>query len=195
MPRTSAPVPAPTVARGQHLPVDQRDRVFDAGDAVDALGDRRIVVERHVDRLHDQMAVDAEDAGQQLGAKAVHHRHDDDQRRDAEHDAEEGDRGDHRDHRLLAPRAQIAPGDHALEGRERPGAGRLRGGGCRSCSARRSRADDVGERQRRRARRSLRFLISTSPAATPRGPTMTCHGRPIRSAVANLPPARWSVSS
>ena len=105
--------PCPDRARGQHLPVDQRDRVFDAGNAVDALGDRCIVVERHVDRLHDQMAVDAEDAGQQLGAKAVHHRHDDDERRDAEHDAEEGDRGDHRDHRLLAPRAQIAPGDHA----------------------------------------------------------------------------------
>ena len=28
-------------ARGKHLPVDQRDGVFDAGHAVDALGDRR----------------------------------------------------------------------------------------------------------------------------------------------------------
>ena len=68
------------------------------------------------------MAVDAEDAHQKLGAEAVHDGHDDDQRRDAQHDAEEGDRGDDRDERLLAARAQIAPRDHPLEGRERPGA-------------------------------------------------------------------------
>ena len=33
------------------------------------------------------------------------------------------------------------------------------------------------------------------PAAAPRGPTITCQGMPIRSAVANFAPARWSVSS
>ena len=38
---------------------------------------------------------------EQLGAEAVHHRHDDDQRRDAEHDAEEGEAGDDRDERSL----------------------------------------------------------------------------------------------
>ena len=40
MPRTSAPVPPPTIALRQHLPVDQRNGVFDAGHAVDAAGDR-----------------------------------------------------------------------------------------------------------------------------------------------------------
>ena len=42
---------------------------------------------------------------------------------------------------------------------------------------------------------SARFLTSNVPAATPFGPITTCHGTPIRSAVANLAPARWSVSS
>jgi len=34
------------------------------------------------------MAVDAEDLAEQFLAEAVHHRHDDDERRDPEHDAE-----------------------------------------------------------------------------------------------------------
>jgi hypothetical protein len=40
-----------------------------------------------------------------------------------------------------------------------------------------------------------RFLTSTLPSASPRGPIITCHGIPMRSAVANLPPARSSRSS
>ena len=40
-----------------------------------------------------------------------------------------------------------------------------------------------------------RFLTSTWPSFSPRGPTISCHGRPIRSMPANLPPARLSVSS
>ena len=61
------------------------------------------------------MAVEAEDAAQQLGAEAVHHRHDDDERGDAERDAEQREDGDDGDEALLAPRAQIAERDHALE--------------------------------------------------------------------------------
>ena len=185
--------PCPDRTGGQHLPVDQRDRVFDAGNAIDPLGDRFIVLERHVDRLHDEVAVDAEDAGKKLGPKAVHHRHDDDEGRDPEHDAEEGDRGDHRDHRLLAPRAKVAPGDKPLEGRERPRACGLRCGGVVHRGApNRAATSAIGSVWRSPV---LRFLISASPAAAPRGPMMTCQGRPIRSAVANLPPGRWSVSS
>ena len=52
------------------------------------------------------MAVEPEDLGQQLLAKAVHHRHDDDQRRHAEHDAEEREPGDDRDEAFFAPRPQ-----------------------------------------------------------------------------------------
>ncbi len=40
-----------------------------------------------------------------------------------------------------------------------------------------------------------RFLTSTLPSARPFGPISTCQGRPIRSAVANLLPARSSRSS
>ena len=40
-----------------------------------------------------------------------------------------------------------------------------------------------------------RRLTSTVPAATPLGPTTTCHGTPIRSAVANFAPPRSSRSS
>ena len=67
------------------------------------------------------MAVEAEDLVEQLLAETVHHRHHDDQRRDAEHDAEERKAGDDRDEAFLAARAQIAPGQHPLEGRKRRG--------------------------------------------------------------------------
>ena len=42
---------------------------------------------------------------------------------------------------------------------------------------------------------SARFFSSTLPSARPAGPTSTCQGMPIRSAVANFPPARSSRSS
>src|SRR5689334_9320369 len=40
-----------------------------------------------------------------------------------------------------------------------------------------------------------RRLSSTVPLARPRGPTTSCHGKPIRSIVENLTPARSVVSS
>ena len=42
---------------------------------------------------------------------------------------------------------------------------------------------------------SARFLTSTFPSASPFGPTNICQGMPIRSAVANFAPGRWSRSS
>ena len=103
---------------------------------------------------------------------------------------------------FLAPRAQIAPGDHPLEGSEERARRSLavhsglhrfwRFSRRRPIAARHDLSGEPRQQRRRaawsRARRSARLLISTSPAATPRGPTITCHGRPIRSAVANLPP-------
>ncbi len=61
------------------------------------LGDVVVVGERRADLVDDDMAVEAEDLADQFFAKAVHDRHDDDQRRDAEHDAEEREPGDDRD--------------------------------------------------------------------------------------------------
>src|SRR5690606_24734439 len=126
---------------------------------------------------------------EQLGAKPVHHRHDDDEGRHTKHDAEKGDAGDDRDHRLLAPGAQITPGDKTFEmGEGRGSSVTPRGvGHWRTRTLNRFATASM-------ARVSLspvaRFFTSTSPAATPRGPTITCQGRPMRSAVANLAPGR-----
>ena len=54
----------------------------------DAVGDGGVIGQRRLDALQEDMAVEADDLVHQVEAKAVHHRHDDDQRRDAEHDAE-----------------------------------------------------------------------------------------------------------
>ena len=48
---------------------------------------------------------------------------------------------------------------------------------------------------RSRARRCARCLSSTTPSATPRFPTTTWYGQPMRSASANFTPARSSRSS
>ena len=60
-------------------------------------------------------------------AEAVHHRHDDDQRRDAQHDAEEGEAGDHRDEAL----ARGARADSA----RRPSTRRARRAACPAAPA------------------------------------------------------------
>src|SRR5262245_5964117 len=69
------------------------------------------------------MAVQPEDLVEQLLAEAVHHRHHDDQRRDAEHDAEEREARDDRNESLTPPRAQVAQREHPFEAREGPGPG------------------------------------------------------------------------
>ena len=69
----------------------------------------------------NDMAVEAQDLVEQLLAEAVHHRHHDDERGDAQQDAEEGEAGDDRDEAFLAPRPQVAQGQHPLERSERPG--------------------------------------------------------------------------
>ena len=54
------------------------------------------------------MAVEAQDQSQELGPIAAHHRQNHDQRADAQRDAEQRERRDHRDEALLAPRAEVA---------------------------------------------------------------------------------------
>ena len=104
----------------ERLALDQRQRQRDAGNLADPLGHRVVIGERRLDPLQEHVAVEADHLVHEIVAKAVHHRHDDDQRRDAEHDAEEREAGDDRDRALGVARAQIAKGDHPLEGARTP---------------------------------------------------------------------------
>ena len=118
MPRTSAPAAPP--AAGRHdLALDQRG---DAGDTRECRGPCAAAASKSVKRaglaIDREMAVEAEDAADQIGAKPVHHRHHDDQRRHPERDPEQRKDRDDRDKPLLPPRPQIAERDHPLEGTE-----------------------------------------------------------------------------
>ncbi len=68
---------------GQRLAFDDRRGAAGRRHRRDALGDLLPVGQRRFQRLDQQMAVEAEDLVEQFLAEAVHHRHDDDQRRDA----------------------------------------------------------------------------------------------------------------
>ena len=107
------------VAAGERLTLDIGDGVGDACDGLEALGDLVVVVKRLVDGLDDEVAVDAEDLAQQFAAEAVHDAHHDDQGRDAEGHADQGQHGDDGDEALLAPGTQIAPGEEEFEAGER----------------------------------------------------------------------------
>src|SRR5689334_7846858 len=61
------------------------------------------------------MAVEAENLVEQFLAKAIHHRHHDDEGGNAEHDPEEGKSGDNGDESLTPPRAQITQRQHPFE--------------------------------------------------------------------------------
>ncbi len=67
------------------------------------------------DWLHHKMAVHADDLVDQFLAKAVHDGHHDNQRRNAEHDAEERETGNDGDEAFLATRPQVAPGHQPFE--------------------------------------------------------------------------------
>ena len=87
--------------------------------------------------------------------------------------------GDDGDEALFPARAQVPEGDETLERGKDHAPSR-----CSAASTLSSTFSPV-----------LRFFISTWPLAAPRGPTTSCHGRPIRSISANLAPARSSRSS
>src|SRR6266849_7454098 len=162
------------------------------------------------------MPVEARNHVKQFLAKTVHDGHHDDQRRDAQHDAEERETSDDGDESFLATCPQIAPRQQPFEWRERSGSNWLAHGFIHRSIFTRfglivASMTDV-QRQRWIIRHavsrastsaglkfsrvpSLRRLISSLPSARPFGPTRTCQGIPIRSAAANLAPARWSVSS
>jgi hypothetical protein len=82
---------------------------------LDAIGELRVVGDRLAIGRHGHVPVEAEDAAEQLGAEPVHHRHDDDQGRHTEGDAQQREPGDDGDESLLPARAQIAHRHHPLE--------------------------------------------------------------------------------
>ena len=167
------------LAHDHRLPFHRRVRARHTLDRPHLPGQLVEIAERAaVYRHHRDMAVQPQHAVEQLGAKAVHHRHHDDQRRHAERNADQrNDRGE-RDEPFLPPRAQIAERDGALERREH--------------QASRANADSSEISSRSPV---ARHLSSTLPLSRPRGPTITCQGRPIRSMSANFTPARSGRSS
>ena len=61
------------------------------------------------------MAVNAYDFIEQFFAKAIHHRQDDDERGDAQHNADKRKAGDYRNEPFATARAQIAQRHHPFE--------------------------------------------------------------------------------
>ena len=100
----------------ERLALDQRQRQSDAGNLAHPRGHRIVIGERRLDPLQEHVAVEADHLVHEVVAEAVHHRHDDNERRDAEHNAKEREAGDDRDRALGVARAKIAKGDHPLEG-------------------------------------------------------------------------------
>ena len=101
---------------GEGLALDQRQRKRHARNLADAIRDRLVVGQRRLDPLQEHVAVKADHLLHEVMPEAVHHRHDDNERRDPEHDAEEGKPGDDRDRLLRVARAQVAERDHPFEG-------------------------------------------------------------------------------
>src|SRR5437868_13668263 len=125
------------------------------------------------------MAIEADDLVEQLGAEAVHDAHHDDQGGDAQRDCKQTDTGNKEDEPLARSGQEVAAGEHAL-GPVEDHAG--------------SPASALSMLSSSRSPVERRFN-STVPAAMPRGPTMTCQGRPIRSIEPSLTPPRSSRSS
>ena len=183
MPRTSAPA-ARRWRRRHHLALDQRRRAARRrAPARRRCGERRRYRSSGRRRPIDvHVPVEAEDPAEQLGAEAVHHRHHDDQRRDAERDAEKREAGDDRDEAFLrGARADSGSASSPLEG-GRTGAYR-----------RSSRARSSGAERQRVERDSSCALaggavlqLDRAGLAAPRGPMISCQGRPIRSIVGEL---------
>src|SRR3546814_19507729 len=100
------------------------------------------------------MPVGAENARQQLLPEPVHDRHDDNERRNAQHDAQQRKPGDHGNESLLPPGTQIAKGDQALECRKHQPASLAK-------------ADSSDTTSRSPARR---YFNSKTPVSRPFGP-------------------------
>src|SRR6516164_1909380 len=65
--------------------------------------------------IDTEMAVETENPAEQVSAKAIHHRHNDDQGGNPKRDPEQREDRDYRDKPLLPSRPQITKRDHPLE--------------------------------------------------------------------------------
>jgi hypothetical protein len=105
--------------RRERLSLDQRNCARDPLQLQQPFRNGIEVGQRRTNRLHQHVTVEAENLVEQLEAEAVHHRHDNDQRCNAEHDADERKSRDDRNEPFLAARTQIAPRKHPFVTRER----------------------------------------------------------------------------
>jgi hypothetical protein len=110
------------------LGLDHRRGLGHAAHGLDAADDAVAVGSVQQRPLGVDVAVEAQQPAQQLGAEAVHHAHHGDQGEDRQHHRRERDDGDQRHAAVLALVAQVPPGDGALPGSERTGAERPSGG-------------------------------------------------------------------
>jgi hypothetical protein len=105
-------------AGDERLRFDRRLYGGNVGDFTDCVEERLIILQRSLHWIEVHMPVEADDALKQFLAEAVHHRHDDDQSRDAERDADQREPGDDRNKPLLPPRAEVTHSYKAFEGGE-----------------------------------------------------------------------------
>ena len=85
------------------------------GETGHAFGHFFPIGQRFFQRLDQQMAVEAEELPHDLGVEAVHHRGDDDQRRDAHRHPADGDHGDERKEARSPAAGQVAARDAPFE--------------------------------------------------------------------------------
>ncbi len=174
------------------MTLHRRHRPHHARQRLDRLRDVDVVGQRRIDRGDEDVTVHADDLVEKLRPEAVHHREHDDQGRHAQHDADERESGDDRDEALAPPGAQIAPGEHPLEAGEGFRPAHLRHTRPPVQALSRAVTSPSGRSSRSPV---LRRLSSSLPSAKLFGPTITCQGRPIKSALANFAPGRSSRSS
>ena len=165
----------PCPSAQQNLAIDHRNHRDDIRDLADLAGNVVVVGKLAAGAIHAEMAVEAEDAREQVHLEPAHHAHHDDQRGDAERDADQRKDRDDGDEALASPGAQIAAGDRAFEGSEHALRRASRHGRPRVhalwWSLRSASSGDTSLRSP-----VARRFNSTLPAAAPRGPTMICHG-------------------
>ena len=119
MPRTKPPDEVAAIVAQQHLAIDHRndrDHVGDLAEFAPAMSSKLAMLAAGA--VDTEMTIEAEDARQQVHLEAAHHAHHDDQRGDAECDADQREDRDDGDEALTAPGAQVAAGDRAFKGSE-----------------------------------------------------------------------------
>ena len=169
----------PSIGRCHQRLLDQRNRRSNARSLLRRDRDLLPIGEPPVEALNDGMSVEADDFVEQLRAEPVHDAHDDDQSRDPKRHCHQADGRDEEDETFAFSREQVTASEHAL-------------GAVEDHPANLANADSTLSSCFSPV---SRFLSSTVPAATPRGPTMICHGSPMRSMDASFAPPRSSRSS